>query len=190
MHAELRADDHEGVGNVVAGVAEEGELAAAHIAELFAGGHDVGEHLRGMELVGQAVPHGNAGVLRKIFHDGLLEAAVLDAVKHAAENLRGVGEGFLLAHLGRAGIEERDAHAEITRADFKGAAGAGGGLLKEQNDLLVGEPLVLHTVVLQALELNGKVDEVVDLFRGEVKKSEEASAANVETHNNLPSYKK
>ena len=49
---------------------------------------------------------------------------------------------------------------------------------------------MLHTVVLQALELNGEVDEVVDLFRGEVKKSEEASAANVETHNILPSYRK
>ena len=190
MHAELRAHDHEGVGNVVAGVAEERELAAAEIAELLAGGHDVGEHLRGMELVGQAVPHGNAGVLRQIFHDGLLEAAVLDAVKHTAENLRRVGEGFLLAHLGGAGVEERDAHAEIARADFKGAAGAGGGLFEEQDDLLVGEPLVLNAVVLQTLELNGEVDEVIDFFRSEVKKSEKTSAANVETHNNLPSYRK
>ena len=99
-----------------------------------------------------------------------------------SNNLRGVGEGLLLAHLGGAGIEERDAHAEIAGADLERAAGAGGGLFKEQNDLLVAEPLMLNAVVFQALELNGEVDEVVDFFRGEVEKREEASAADVETH--------
>ncbi len=166
VHAELCADDHEGVCNVVAGVTEEGELAAAHVAELFACGHDVGKHLRGMELVGQAVPHGNAGVTGEILNNGLLEAAVLDAVEHAAENLRGVSEGFLLAHLGGTGIEEGDAHAEVACADFECAAGTGGGLFEEQNDLFIGQPLVLDAVILHALELGSEVKEIVDFVRG------------------------
>ena len=139
-----------------------------------------------MELVGQTVPHGNAGVAGEILDHGLLEAAVLDTVEHASEDLCGVGEGFLLAHLGGAGIEEGDAHAEVACADFKCAAGTGGGLLEEKDDLLVGEPLVLDAVVLHALELGSEVKKVVDLLGSVVEKSEEASAANVKAHNNSP----
>ena len=136
-----------------------------------------------MELIGQAIPHRNTGIAGKILNNGLLEAAVLNAVEHAAEDLRGVGEGLLFAHLGGGRIEESDAHAEIACADLEGAAGAGRGLFKEQDDLLAGKPLMLNAVVLHALELGSEVKEIVDFVRGEVQKSKEASAANVETHN-------
>ena len=186
VHAQLGADDHQGVGNVVARVAEEGQLAAADIAELLADGQDVGQHLGGMEVVGQAVPYGNAGVAGQILNHGLLEAAVLDAVIHAAQNLGGVGQGFLLAHLRRAGIQERNAHAEVTRTDLKRAAGAGRGLLEQQNDLLVGEVLVLHAVSLQALEFGGEIEHIVDFRGGEVELGEEASSSDVYAHSMVP----
>ena len=69
-----------------------------------------------------------------------------------------------------------------SRAPTSNAQRVRGGLLEKQDDLLAGEPLVLNAVVLHALELGGKVKEIVDLVRSEVQKSKEASAANVDTH--------
>ena len=99
VQSQLGADDHERVCNVVARVAEESQLAALEVAELLTRGQDVREHLRGMEIVGQAVPDRDAGVLRQILDRGLLEAAVFDAVVHPSEHLGGVGDRLLLAHL-------------------------------------------------------------------------------------------
>ena len=182
MHAQLGRNDHQGVGDVVAGIAEEGQLPASHVTELLAGGHDIGQHLSGMEGVGQAVPDGNAGILGQILNHRLLEAAVLDTVEHAAQNLGGVLQGLLLAHLGRTGIQEGDAHAQIASADFESAAGSGGGLLEQQNDLLVAQPLVLNAVVLHSLELGRQVEQIVDLVGGEIQQGQEASSSNVQSH--------
>ena len=182
VHAQLGAHHHQGVGHVVAGVAKEGELAAAHVAELLLHGEDVGQHLGGVEGVGQAVPHGHAGVAGQVLHHGLLEAAVLNAVVHAAQHLGGVGQGLLLAHLGGGGVQEGHAHAQVAGAHLEGAAGAGGGLFKQQHHLLAGEPLVLHAVVLHPLELGGQVQHIVDLGGGEVQQGQEAPAANVDAH--------
>ncbi len=154
-HTQLGAHHHQGVGHVVAGIAEEGELATAHIAELLFDGEDVGQHLGGMEGVGQAVPHGHAGVTSQVLHHGLLEATVLNAVVHTAQHLGGVRQGLLLAHLRGGGVQEGAAHAQIAGAHLEGAAGTGRGLFKQQHHLLAGEPLVLHAVVLHALEFGG-----------------------------------
>ena len=67
----------------------------------------------GWNSVGQAVPHRHAGVGGQLLDDLLGEAAVLDAVVHAAEHAGGVLDGLLLAHLGAAGIEVGDAHAQV-----------------------------------------------------------------------------
>ena len=156
------------------------------MAELLPDGEHIGQHLGGMEVVGQAVPHGHAGVLGQILHHALLEAAVLDAVVHAAQDLGGVGQGFLLAHLAGAGIQEGHAHAQVAGAYLEGAACPGGGLLKQQHDLLAAQPFVLHAGGLQTLELGGQVDEVVDLVGGVVQKSEEAPSSDVDAHGSSP----
>ena len=66
---------------------------------MFPDGQEVGKDLGGMELVGQAVPDRNTGVMGQVFHDLLPIAAVLDAVKHPAQHPGGVGNGFLFADL-------------------------------------------------------------------------------------------
>ena len=62
-------------------------------------GQEVGEDLGGMELVGEAVPDGDAGIGGQFFDPFLAVAAVFDAVEHAAEHAGGVLDGLLHADL-------------------------------------------------------------------------------------------
>jgi len=186
VQTQLGADDHEGVGHIVARVAEEGQLAPLEIAELLARGQHVREHLGGVKIVGQAVPHGDAGILCQILDDRLLEAAVFDAVIEPAEHLGRVGKRLLLPHLGRARIEEGDAHAKVARGHLKGAARTGGGLLEEQDDLLVAEPFMRGAGLLHALELRREIEKIPDLLGRIVQQGKKASAADVECHVGVP----
>ena len=62
-------------------------------------GKDISKHLSGVEVGGQTIPYGHAGVLGQVFHNLLVKAAVLDTVEHATQHLSGVLERLLLAHL-------------------------------------------------------------------------------------------
>ena len=135
-----------------------------------------------MELVGQAVPDGDAGVLCELLDLGLLEATVLDAVEHAAEDAGGVGDGLLVAHLGAAGVKVGAAHAEVIRANLEGAAGTSGGLLEEKGDVLALEVAVGNAGALHVLEVGGEVQEVVDLLGGEVQELQEVTATKIDAH--------
>ena len=68
VDAQLGADHHQRICHVVAAVAKEGELLATHITNLFLQGQDVCQHLRGVELVGEAVPHGHARLRRNLLN--------------------------------------------------------------------------------------------------------------------------
>jgi hypothetical protein len=54
----------------------------------FAHGHEVGQRLRRMRLIGQAVVDGNTGMLGKLPGRLLAEATILDGVVNAAEHAR------------------------------------------------------------------------------------------------------
>ena len=187
VHAELGADNHEGASNVVLAVAHEDEgLALDVVVEVLLDGQDVGEHLGGMPLSGQAVPHGHAGLSSELLDVVLGKAAELDAVIHATENAGGVLDGLLLAHLRRTRIEVGDAHAQIHAADLEGAAGTSGGLLEKQNDVLALEIAVRNASALHVLEVLGELEQVLDLLGGEVEELEEATAGEVNTHGSFP----
>ena len=135
-----------------------------------------------MELVGEAVPHGDAGVVSELLDLLLLEATVLDAVEHAAEDASGVGDGLLVAHLGAGGIKVGDAHAEVVGADLEGATRARGGLLEEKGDVLALEVTVRDAGALHVLEVDGEVEQVVDLLGGEVEELQEVTTTKVNAH--------
>ena len=186
VQAQLRAHDHERVRHVVLGVAHEHELQALEaLREVLLDRQHVGDHLRGMELGGQAVPHRHAGVGGQVLDDLLGEAAVLDAVVHAAEHAGGVLDGLLLAHLGAAGIEVGDAHAEVHAAHLERAARAGGGLLEQQDDVLAFEVAMGGTRQFQVLELLGQLDEVADLVRREIQQLQEVASAQARGHDSF-----
>lgn len=96
VQAHLGAAHHQAVAHVVTGVAEVDEVDALQLAEVLPDGEEVGQDLGGVELVGQAVPHRNTGIVRQLFHDLLAVATVLDAVKHPSQHPGGIGDGLLL----------------------------------------------------------------------------------------------
>ena len=151
MHAHLGAGDHQRIGHVVARVAHEGEFHAGKAAELFLNGQKVGQHLRGVELVGQAVPHRHAGVFRQKLHRILAETAVFDTVVHAAKHARRVLDALLLAHLRTDRVEKGHAHAQIAPRHLEGAARARGGLFKQQHDVAAHQVPVADAQMLFAL---------------------------------------
>ena len=183
VHAELGAHDHQGASNVVLAVAHEDESAALDVVvEVLLNGEDVGEHLGGMPLSGQAIPYRHASVGGQIFNVSLGKAAELDAVIHAAENASGVLNGLLLAHLRAVGIKIGDAHAQIHCANFECATGTGGGLLEEQNDVLALEVTMRNARALHIFEVLGELQQVFDLLGGEVEQTEERTTRKINTH--------
>jgi hypothetical protein len=56
---------------------------------------------------------------------------------------------------------------------FKGAAGAGGGFFKNQGDVFPDQGLLFAPGFFGGFQLNGEVDQVLDLRRGVVQQFEE-----------------
>ena len=153
VEAHLGAGHHEGIAHVVAGVPHVGEVYALEAAQLFLDGEQVRKHLGGVELIRKAVPYGDAGVLCKLLHQLLAVAPVLYAVVHPAQHPRRVGYALLFAHLGGAGVKIGHTHAQIPACNLEGAAGAGGGLFKEQHYVFAVKVLMRHPGSLHALEV-------------------------------------
>ena len=111
-----------------------------------------------MSFSGKAVPYRHAGVFGKRLDDLLAVATVLDAVEHAAQNARGILNGFLVAHLRPCRVKVGYAHAQVVTGNLKGATGARRGLLEQKDDVLALELFMKHTRMLLFLQLLSKVD--------------------------------
>ena len=171
VEAHLGAAHHQAVAHVIAGVPEVDKVDAFQLAEVLPDGEEVREDLGGMELVGQAVPDRDTCIFCQVFHDLLPIAAVLDAVKHPAQHPGGVGNGFLFADLAARRVKVGDLHAQIVSGDLKAAAGAGGGLFKDQRDVLACQLLIVADAsFFPGLQVSGQIEQLLDLGRGVVQK--------------------
>ena len=141
-----------------------------------------------MEFVRQAIPDGDTGIMGQIFYRLLAEAAVFNAVEHAAQNPGGVGNGLFLAHLGAARIQIGDAQAQVPASHLEGAAGAGGGLFKQQDDVLAGQVPVRRPGALHALKVFAQLQQVADFGRGIVQKLQIVSSTEIDRHSVVPSF--
>ena len=139
-------------------------------------GHHVRNDLGGVVQVGQAVVHGHPGVFGQGLHVGLVVAPVLDAVKEAAQHLGGVLHGLLFSHLGGAGVQVGHPAPLLGHGHFKGAAGAGGGLFKEQHDVLAFEGLPVEPHLPLGFQGMAQVQQVADFLGREVHEGEEGFA--------------
>ena len=183
MHAQLGADIHQAVSDIVAGIAAEDQLAVGNgLIYMLFHGHDVGQGLGGMIHVGEAVEHGHAGVFGQVFHHLLLVAPVFDAVEQAAQHLGAVGQRFLFAHLRGFGIQEGDAGAFVHGRHFKGAAGAGGGLFEQQHDVLAPQQVVLDALLLFTLQLVGQIQQVAYFLGREIHDAQKAAPFQTNAH--------
>ena len=126
-------------------------------------GQKIGQHLRGVRLVGQAVPHGHARVFCQRLDRGLRKAAVLDAVEHAPEHARRVGHALLIAHLTAGGVKIHGVHAKVGRRHLKGAARAGAGLFKQQRHVFARAQRVRHALLFFFFQFGRKIEQRADL---------------------------
>ncbi len=140
-------------------------------------GQDVADHLGGVELVGQAVPHRHAGVLAQDLHQLLAEAAVFDAIVHAPQHPGGVFHRLFVADLRAARPQVGDIGALVVGCHFEGAARAGGGLFEDQGDVLALQPLLLVAAVLGRFEVGGQLEQELQLVGGEVELFEKVAVA-------------
>ena len=143
-------------------------------------GEHVTERLGGMELIRKTVPDGDAGEFGQVLDELLGEAAVLDAVVHAAEHLRGVLDGFLLAHL--AVGEEGGVAALVPAGGLEGAAGAGGCLVEYEHDILAEQRVALDARTLLGLKVVRKVEQIADFLGGIIFQGEKTSSFEIHRH--------
>ncbi len=151
--------------------------------------HDVGDGLSRVVLIGEAIPHRDAGVLGQLSDYALAEAAVLDAVVHAAEDPGRVLHRFLVADLRPAGSQVGDVRALVVGGDLEGAARAGRGLLEDERDVLALEALFFLTLLLGRLQLLREFEKVENLFARIVLEGEEAPIPQVYRHRSLCSHR-
>ena len=102
------------------------------------------------------------------FHQLLAEAAVLDAVVHAAQHPGGVLHRLLVADLRAGRSQVGDVGALVVGGHLEGAAGAGGGLLEDQGDVLALQPLLLVAAVLGRFQVGRQLEQELELLGGEV----------------------
>ena len=126
--------------------------------------------------VRQAVPHRHTGPLGKILHHGLFVAPVLDAVKEPAQHLGAVLQRFLFAHLGRTSVQIGDMGALLGGRYLKGTAGAGGGLFKQQDNVLALHGGGADACPPLGLQVVAQIQQVAKLLRGKIGQREKAAA--------------
>ena len=141
---------------------------------MFGNGEKIRQNLGRVEFVGQTVPHGNPCIPAQGFHNFLTEAPVFNAVVHPAQHPGGVGNGFLLSHLGTGGAEVGNGHSQIRRCYFKGAPGTGGVLLKQQHDVLSLVHPMEDAVFLLLLQVCCQIQQVLDFLGGKIQKLQKA----------------
>ena len=138
---------------------------------------EIGQDLRGMELIGEAVPHGNAGEFGQFLHGGLREAAVLDAVVHPPQHAGRVLHRLLDADLAARGPQIGDVGALVVGRHLEGAARAGGRLFEDEGDVAALEVLHFPAGFFIGLELSGQIQQILNFCGRKVQQFEEASVS-------------
>src|SRR5262245_49958506 len=105
-----------------------------------------------MVVIGQAVEHRDAGILRQRFYSGLTCSSVLDGIVHTSKDAGCVFERLFVTQLRAGRIEVGDVGPLVVTSHFERAAGARGGLLEDQTDFLAFEMSLLGAGILGALE--------------------------------------
>ena len=152
-------------------------------------GQGVGEHLSGVELVGQAVEDGDASVLGQLLHDGLVESAVLDAVIHASQHSGSVLHGLLVTDVGSARAEVRHMRTLIMGRHLERTPSPRRRLLEDQSDVLPLEHGLLGPGVFGLFELRSESDKEFDLFGAVMCQRQQMTTLQIECHDN-PSFPK
>ena len=116
-----------------------GDLAPAEGPALLLEGHEVGQHLAGMRLLGEAVDHRNRRMRRHFPHVVMGEDADDDRIDIARQDARRVGDGLAPAELHFPSGQHDQLAAELAHADVERDAGAGRRPVEDHRQRLAGE---------------------------------------------------
>jgi hypothetical protein len=183
IHAHLHPAHQQRAAHVetrIAQVAKRQRMQRA-VGELFHG-HQVGQHLGRVRLVGQAVPHRNLRMGGQLLHHALVKAPVLDAIEHASQHPRGVLERLLVAHLRTHWVDVGHMATLVVHRHLKSAAGAGGSFLKNQRNVAALKLLALGALRLGRFEFHRQIDQVADLGGAKVLQVQQAAVVQVGAH--------
>ena len=122
------------MGHVVGAVPDVGQGQPGQPASLLPDGHQVGQHLTGMELIGQRVDHRHARVRGHLRDPGLLEGPPDDRRALPAEHPRGVGDRLPLADPGQPAIDDHREPAQLGHSGAERGLGAQRRLVEQQGD--------------------------------------------------------
>ena len=109
-------------------------VCPARRAPVLADGEQVGERLAGVELVGERVDDGYAGVGGHLLEPGLLVGAPHDGRRLPAEHARRVGDGLADADLREGAVDDHREATELGDPRGEGRLGAQGRLVEEHRD--------------------------------------------------------
>ena len=141
--------------------------------------HHIRQSLRRMKFVGQAVPYGHARVFRQRMHDTLGEPSVFDPVVHASQHPGRIFDGLLLAYLRAGRPQIGHSRALIVSGHFERTSRTGRILLEQQHDVLALQRLSFPTGILVVLQPNGQLQQIPDLFGGEIEQGQQTSLAQI-----------
>ena len=136
-------------------------------------GLQVGEHLAGVELVGERVDHRHSRDTSHRFDTALSVGPPHHGVGIAGQHPRGVLDGLLATQLHRPGVDDHRVAAELGDADLEGQPGSRRALLEDhRNGSRTGQRVATERF---GLELVGQVEDLLLLGRREVVIAQEVS---------------
>ncbi len=131
-----------------------------HFVECFAGqmllhGEEIRQQLRGVELIGQAVPYWHASVFRQCFDNLLTIAAILNTVIHATKHAGSVFNRLFVTNLAAAWAEISNASTLVICGNFERASGTGRVFFEDERDVFASESGFFFTAFLIGFQLRG-----------------------------------
>ncbi len=174
LEAEALGRLDEGVAHVVA-VAHPDHGAPRDVAAVLHVGLDVGEHLTGMEAIGERVDDGNRGARRQLLEPTVLEGSHHDGVGHAGDDSRGVLHGLATPQVGVPGGEKDGVAAELGHAGLEGDARAGGRLLEHHGQHPSCKERLVIAGVEHGFDLRGPRENPLELRPREIGNFQEVS---------------
>ena len=140
-------------------------------------GLHVGQQLAGVQVIGQAVDHRDAGVACELGQGAVGEGADHHGVEHARHDDGAIANGFAAAQLGIAWRQEDRLAAQLDHAGFEGQAGTGRGLFEDHAQHTILQGLEEYAAVTQVLQLDASTDHTDQLIGRAIHQGEKVPCA-------------
>ena len=131
-----------------------------HFVERFTGqmllhGEKIRQQLRGVKLIGQAVPYRHASVFRQCFDNLLTIAAILNTVIHATKHAGSVFYRLFMTNLAAAWAEISNTSTLVICGNFERASGTSRVFFEDERDVFTSEFGFFFTAFLIGFQLRG-----------------------------------